>query len=115
MLVGATGKRWSAADRLLAVALTELEACLCSGCGHPKDRAYHPGSTGHYEPRSVVCNACAAQAEHKSKEPGERVYVVDTMPDEVLPPWQLGGSVPPAEGRKEDPDADDGDQSAHRN
>ena len=80
---GRSPRRWLLADRLLAVALTEYEDGLCSGCGQPRDRAWNDDMVGMYEPHTGTCAACLAMAEHEElhkRGPGEHRYVSDSQP-----------------------------------
>ncbi|MCT1446214.1 hypothetical protein M3G00_07795 [Brevibacterium casei] len=73
------GKKWTARDRVFALALTAYEADLCHGCGQPMSMTSgdHPHD---YDIRTTRCMACAEIEEHRnnSKEPetGEKTYVV---------------------------------------
>lgn len=93
MLLGAEDGPWTAQDRLLALALTAHEDGLCPGCGHPKGKAYNPDASGWLEARALTCAGCAAVQQHGHGEenpPGQKVYVVDTLPpDRELRPWSL--------------------------
>lgn len=82
-MLGATGRDWTDADRLLAVALTEHESRLCPcGCGFPRDVAWDPDADGWFEGRAHVCYAKAAaerwrQDHAKDADLGTLLAVVD--------------------------------------
>lgn len=68
---------------MLALALTEYESGLCSGCGQQSHESTDISMSGWYEARTFVCHGCAALAEFndddkRAKEKGEHVYLVDT-------------------------------------
>lgn len=77
-------------DRWLALGLDAYERSLCTGCGQPRDRAWHPAMAGCYVIEEVVCNSCAAldrRAREDSSEPGAKLYPVDILPSHLtLPP-----------------------------
>lgn len=87
--------QWMTEDRILALALDTYERSLCSGCGQPRDRAWHPDMDGWYEAEEVICNGCGA-IERKAREasagegnstPGRKYYAVDVRPaDQPLHP-----------------------------
>lgn len=61
-----TGERspadpWSSRDRLLAVALTQLDAALCSGCGQPQWVGFDPMVGWEVPDAPLKCHACAAR------------------------------------------------------
>ena len=49
---------WSSRDRALAVALTELEAALCSGCGQPQWLAFDPALSWEVDDEPLRCFPC---------------------------------------------------------
>jgi hypothetical protein len=51
------GERWTEQDTLLAAALVEYEAGLCSGCGHPLDEST-PEKHRYESPPPRRCQAC---------------------------------------------------------
>lgn len=60
-------EEWRVEDRVMAVALTLYEDSLCSGCGHPRDRAYNPDMEGYYVTREHTCQGCAARDRHEAE------------------------------------------------
>lgn len=87
---------WSSEDRALILAWRSYKATLCSGCGQPKERAWHPDNDGWFEVEDgPVCHACTAMKAHhhpdptKPVEPAAFPYVVDTRDYAAnpLPPW----------------------------
>lgn len=91
---GLSGKRWTAQDRLLTLALAAYEESLCGDCGQDKSVTYNPDAEGWFESREVICAGCAAQQQHngqnQKRPPGQKVYVVDARPADLdLKPWSL--------------------------
>lgn len=55
------GEKWTARDWSLAQALTQYEALLCPGCGHPMHESMNPENDGRYTvPPPSRCYACSA-------------------------------------------------------
>lgn len=66
-------EEWSSRDGQLAVALTQLEAALCSGCGQPQWLG-HDEDTDWNPPESARCWSCTHLTEAQeafSKSGGE--------------------------------------------
>lgn len=93
MLRGQSGKKWTVADRILAVAYALSKDLLCPGCGQPKHEAWNPDSEGWFEVKEAVCQACAeldrdSQKHRDSHDPARKVWTVNARPaDEPLRPW----------------------------
>lgn len=85
-ITGGEPGRWTARDRLLAVALTLHEQGLCGGCGHPRSISFDPTREGEFELQSETCLACEARdreqsGEHTPKpQPGAKTFVVHVGP-----------------------------------
>jgi hypothetical protein len=93
-----TEPAWTGDDRALMLALQLYEDGLCSGCGRPKERAWHPDMDGWYEPTTYECNACSVVQDRRVAYHG----VVDTRPPgDGLPDMAYAVSAP------EQPDDDD--------
>ena len=59
---------WKATDQALALALTEYEANLCDGCGHPMHESMSPENEGLWvSPLPMRCHACTA-IDHRVKD-----------------------------------------------
>lgn len=58
------------------------EDTLCPGCGHQRDRAWHPDMDGWYEPKHYKCAACSAIQDHAVHYSSA---VDDRDPSEPLP------------------------------
>lgn len=73
--------RWSQPDRLLALALTEYEQGLCSGCGQPRIRSINDDIDGYLVAHRYLCHGCKAAHDdveaHGPLLPGQHVVVVD--------------------------------------
>lgn len=57
----APGERWSSRDGLLAVALTQYEASLCSGCGIPQHLSFDASLSWETD-GPYVCQPCVAKS-----------------------------------------------------
>jgi rubredoxin len=84
---GRKPSKWSARDRLLALALTLHEDSLCPHCGQPKERSWNEDAGDLYRVHRVTCQGC--QAMHHAldgdpKKPAEAVWVSDKDPDAEL-------------------------------
>lgn len=82
-------KKWTPVDRVLALALTEYEDGLCSGCGHPRDRAWNEDMEGWYTAHRATCQSCQAasleQDRNGARKAAETIYVTDDSPDGFAP------------------------------
>lgn len=58
--------RWTETDRVLALALTRLDATTCPGCGLPIDEAW--GSNHDHQVNGKICAGCAALEKDAKKE-----------------------------------------------
>lgn len=67
------GRSWSSRDRALAVALTQLESALCSGCGQPQWLAFDPALSWEVDDDPLRCHPCTARDRAASDwlRPGE--------------------------------------------
>lgn len=92
-----TASAWTPEDRALMLAWRRYTATLCSGCGEPKDRAWHPDMDGWYEAEHVfTCWSCTARRALDTPD-GQRVepvtypVFVDTRDHKArpLPPFDL--------------------------
>ena len=72
---------WTTRDRRLAVALTQLEASLCSGCGQPSWLTYDASLTWEVDDEPYRCIPCTAQSKAVSKwtSDGEEVEAPDAL------------------------------------
>ncbi len=61
---------WTQEDTDLAVALTELEADRCDGCGHPRSESMAREAEDGYRAEPIRCHACAAR-DRKARGMGE--------------------------------------------
>ena len=52
---------WTQEDTDLAVALAEIEAERCSGCGHPVTDTMDPDLEFEWEAEALRCHSCAAR------------------------------------------------------
>lgn len=60
----APGAKWTERDSDFALALTEYEGMLCSGCGHPVWESMDPDTQRDWEaPLPMRCHACTAIGE----------------------------------------------------
>lgn len=90
-----TASPWTEEDRALMMAHAQYVASLCKGCGHPKEKAWHPHNDGWYEvTETFECNACTALA-RESNPAAETVefHAVTYTRDEAnnpLPPMPSG-------------------------
>lgn len=68
---------WSEQDKLITLAFREYEDGLCSGCGQPRDRAYHGAGSGYFDRRTIQCAGCATLgAKHdEQRSPGDKDYL----------------------------------------
>lgn len=79
---------WSPTDRALALANDLYKRSLCSDCGHPRSRAWHPDMDGWFEGHSVECFGCGAihkavreaQETKGSDRRALKHYALDTRP-----------------------------------
>ncbi|MFD0570132.1 hypothetical protein ACFQ0T_14025 [Kitasatospora gansuensis] len=55
---------WTAEDRAWALALLEVEAQACSGCGHPLAETLDPELEDRWAAEALRCHACATAARH---------------------------------------------------
>lgn len=75
------GRKWTARDRALLVALQAYEDDCCPGCGQPRTYGMDDDAHGRYPVHSATCHACAAldRADaargDKKPPPGHRQYV----------------------------------------
>lgn len=59
---------WTEEDRAWAIALLELHADTCGGCGQPLSQSTDPDAEGGYEvPDPTRCHACTALHKHQEK------------------------------------------------
>lgn len=70
--IRAPGERWTETDTLLAVALVEYEAGLCSGCGHPLEEST-PERHRFEAPPPKRCQACTAISRRREQYTGDEV------------------------------------------
>lgn len=94
-----TEPAWTDDDRALMLALQLYEDGLCSGCGQPKDRAWHPDMDGWYEAYTYECNACSTVQDRRVAYHS----VVDERPaGDLLPemPFALSGPDDPGDPDK---------------
>jgi len=81
---GTSPRKWSAIDRVLALALTTHEDGLCAGCGQPRDRSWNEDMEGHFTVHSRTCQACSAVAlhidSHGAPKGAESLSVSDDSP-----------------------------------
>ena len=81
-LRGAESLRWSAVDRLLALALTIYEASLCPGCGQDQHESMDDDLQDEWTTMQPVrCGGCtalarAAERDGERDHPGALRYVV---------------------------------------
>lgn len=61
---------WTKEDTDLAVALTEIEADRCGGCGQPRSESMDPANEYAYRADPLRCFSCAAR-ERESRSRGE--------------------------------------------
>jgi hypothetical protein len=97
-----TASAWTEEDRALLLARDAYLATLCSGCGQPKETAWHPDNEGWFEvTQSFECNACTAlrRESDPSSEPVTFHAVTDTRDYEKspLPPLPTGPRMSPEE------------------
>lgn len=83
-VVGPGEPLWLEEDRAWALALAQVEAEQCPGCGQPLAETTDPGAQYAYQAKITRCHACAAVAregrdfaEHGETE-GLLVQAVDT-------------------------------------
>ena len=62
---------WRQVDSDLAIALTEIEADECPGCGHPRDESMDPANEFAYLAEPVRCHACAARDRAAKRDSGD--------------------------------------------
>jgi len=93
-----TEPAWTAEDRALMLALQMHEQSLCSGCGEPKGRAWHPDMDGWYEAATYECNACSVIQDRRVSY----YEVVDTRPLDDLLPDNMGYAVSAPDSHDED-------------
>lgn len=54
-----TEPEWNDQDRAWAIALLQVEADTCPGCGQPRSESMHPDAEGGYEVDAPTrCHAC---------------------------------------------------------
>jgi hypothetical protein len=53
---------WLDEDREWAMALVDIEADTCHGCGQPRTESLDPANEGHYSASPHRCHACAAMS-----------------------------------------------------
>lgn len=66
-VVGTGEPLWLQSDTDLAVALTELEASTCSGCGQPVAECMSTEGDGAYDAEPWRCHGCATR-DRKAQE-----------------------------------------------
>lgn len=57
-----TSPPYTPEDQALLIALARWEQSLCTGCGHPRDIAWHADMEGWYDAAEYVCHACTANS-----------------------------------------------------
>ena len=68
MWVTETDPEWTEEDRAWAIALLEVEADTCSGCGQPLSETTRAEAEGGYEvPPPTRCHACTALHTHQER------------------------------------------------
>ena len=64
--------QWTEEDRALMMARHMHRRSLCSGCGQPREKAWHPDNDGWFEVTdTITCHACTAERRHGSDSPSE--------------------------------------------
>lgn len=61
---------WTQQDTDLAIAITEIEAERCDGCGHPVGESMDPDTEFGWKADALRCHACAAR-DRKARGMGE--------------------------------------------
>lgn len=86
-----TGSQWTAEDRALMLARQSYKRGLCTGCGLPVEKAWHPDNDGWIKVAGVyTCHGCTAQ-DNYDRAPGDPIkpreypVVVDTRDYTVKP------------------------------
>lgn len=80
-------------DRSLLLALQAYEESLCSGCGQPKQQAWHSELDGWYEAVDFVCHGCTALHDGKQQIKHTVRLLDGDLP--VLAPVQPGVNTTP--------------------
>lgn len=63
---------WTESDRAWALALGEVHADTCAGCGQPRSESTHPESEGTYEAVDPTrCHSCTV-VQHQQDEYAKR-------------------------------------------
>lgn len=80
---------WTDDDRALLLALTQYEASLCPGCGHPVDTAWHSHADGWWEAEKFICYACTA-ADDGDDKASYTISALTAPADRDWPVFELG-------------------------
>lgn len=63
-----TEPEWTEEDRAWAIALGELHADTCQGCGQPLSESTSPDAEGGYDvPAPTRCHSCTVLHKHQDK------------------------------------------------
>lgn len=88
---------WLKSDRTLAQAYDAYERSLCSRCGQPKGRAWHPHMANRYAADAIECHSCTAMddwmRQHREFTPNDdralMVFPIDQGPADLPPDPEL--------------------------
>lgn len=88
-----TRSAWTDEDRALMLARAQVKRSLCPGCGHPREKAWHPDNDGWFEvEKTITCHACTAERRRDAADAKPVEYPVVTYTrDETkkpLPLWE---------------------------
>lgn len=90
------GDHWTARDRELALALTEIEDAQCKGCGQPQWLAFDPNVSWDVDDDPWRCHPCTAR-EQAAEEWAKGTPEGSSIPQPSALRWSVTQYKPPVE------------------